>query len=48
LIDQWCVHEKYIIRRMAVAMSEKFEKYWKMSNVALVVACFLDFVTRKY
>jgi hypothetical protein len=33
---------------MAVAMSEKFEKYWKMSNVALVVACFLDFVTRKY
>jgi hypothetical protein len=42
LIDQWCVHEKFVIRRMVVAMSEKFEKYWKVSNIALAVACFLD------
>ena len=27
---------------MAISMSEKFEKYWRQSNIALAVACFLD------
>jgi hypothetical protein len=27
---------------MAQAMQEKYDKYWKKSNIALVVACFLD------
>jgi hypothetical protein len=27
---------------MSVAMSAKFEKYWKKSNIALVVSFFLD------
>ena len=27
---------------MALAMNDKFDKYWLQSNIALVVACFLD------
>jgi hypothetical protein len=27
---------------MAEAMQKKYDKYWKKSNIALVVACFLD------
>jgi predicted Zn-dependent peptidase len=27
---------------MAQAMQQKYDKYWKKSNIALVVVCFLD------
>jgi hypothetical protein len=42
LLDDWCFSEDDTIREMAVPMSAKFEKYWKQSNIALVVTCFLD------
>jgi hypothetical protein len=42
LLDKWYVSEDHILRDMAVAMSLKFEKYWKKSSTALAVACFLD------
>lgn len=42
LLEKWCGSEDCTIRDMAVAMSVKFEKYWKKSSTALVVACFLD------
>jgi hypothetical protein len=40
-LDKWFVSEDHIIRDMAVAMSLKFEKYWKKCT-DLAVACFLD------
>ncbi|KAK3130001.1 hypothetical protein QOZ80_6BG0487660 [Eleusine coracana subsp. coracana] len=42
LVDKWCISDDFTIRDMAVAMSAKFEKYWKKSSTALAVACFLD------
>lgn len=42
LLDDWCCSEDMTIRNMAIAMSEKFDKYWEKSNIALAVASFLD------
>jgi hypothetical protein len=42
MLDEWCFSSDETISAMAVAMNEKFEKYWKQSNIALAVACFLD------
>jgi hypothetical protein len=42
MLAKWCVSEDHTIRDMVVAMSAKFEKYWKKSSIALAVACFLD------
>jgi hypothetical protein len=42
MLDDWCFSADETISVMAVAMNEKFEKYWKQSNIALDVACFLD------
>ena len=42
LLDDWCFSGDGTIRDMAIAMNEKFEKYWQHSNIALAVACFLD------
>ncbi|KAL6635263.1 hypothetical protein ACP70R_027934 [Stipagrostis hirtigluma subsp. patula] len=39
---QWCDHADPIIREMAKAMTAKFDKYWRKSNVALAVANVLD------
>ena len=42
ILDKWKYSDDVTIKIMAFAMSEKFEKYWKKSNSALVVASFLD------
>jgi hypothetical protein len=42
MIDDWCFSDDVVINSMALAMNEKFQKYWQQSNIALVVACFLD------
>jgi hypothetical protein len=42
LINKWCVSKDFIIREMAISMSEKFDKYWECSSTSLAVACFLD------
>ncbi len=42
ILEKWKVCDDLTIRTMAIAMSVKFEKYWKKSNIALAVACFLD------
>jgi hypothetical protein len=42
LLDDWCCGQDAIISEMAIAMNAKFDKYWEQSNIALVLACFLD------
>ncbi|CAO2141441.1 unnamed protein product, partial [Urochloa humidicola] len=42
LLDDWSNSDDATISAMAIAMNEKFEKYWQQSNIALAVACFLD------
>ena len=42
LLDDWCCSGDATIRDMAIAMNDKFDKYWQQTNIALVVACFLD------
>jgi hypothetical protein len=42
MIDDWCFSDDVVINSMALAMNEKFQKYWQQSNIALAVACFLD------
>lgn len=42
MLDKWCFGEDFTISKMAIAMSEKFEKYWSCSSMILAVACFLD------
>jgi len=42
LLDNWCLGADFTIKKMAIAMSEKFEKYWTCSSMSLAVACFLD------
>lgn len=42
LLDDWCSSDDATISEMAIAMSQKIEKYWEHSNLALAVACFLD------
>jgi len=42
MLDEWCFSDDATISAMAIAMNEKFEKYWQQSNIALAVACFLD------
>ena len=42
MLDEWCFSDDATISAMAIAMNEKFEKYWQQSNIALTVACFLD------
>jgi len=42
LLDDWSFSNDATISAMAISMSEKFEKYWQQSNIALAVACFLD------
>jgi hypothetical protein len=32
MLAKWCVSEDHTIRDMVVAMSAKFEKYWKKSS----------------
>ena len=41
-ITEWCASADILIASMAQAMQEKYDKYWKKSNIALAVACFLD------
>lgn len=41
-IMEWQKSREAFVVDMAKSMKEKFDKYWKMSNVALAVACFLD------
>jgi hypothetical protein len=41
ILDGW-KSDDVTIKIMAFAMSKRFEKYWKKSNSALVVASFLD------
>jgi hypothetical protein len=47
MLEKWCISEDHTIRDMAVAMGAEFEKYWKKSSTALVVARFLTLGTRK-
>jgi hypothetical protein len=42
ILAKWKISDDVTIRTMSLAMSAKFEKYWKKSNIALVVASFLD------
>lgn len=42
LLEKWSIDEDFTIRKIAISMSEKFEKYWSCSNLSLAVACFLD------
>ncbi|CAA0830976.1 Zinc finger BED domain-containing protein DAYSLEEPER [Striga hermonthica] len=42
LISEWCSSANDTIKRMTDSMNTTFEKYWKKSNIALVVAFFLD------
>ncbi|CAA0817429.1 Unknown protein [Striga hermonthica] len=42
LLADWCISKDTTICGMANAMSVKFDKYWKKSNIALAVANFLD------
>jgi hypothetical protein len=42
MIDDWCFSDDVIINSMALAMNEKFHKYWQQSNIVLAVTCFLD------
>ena len=42
LLDDWGCSGDATIRDMAIAMNDKFDKYWQQSNIALAVACFLD------
>lgn len=41
-ITDWCASVDILIASMAQAMQEKYDKYWKKSNIALDVVCFLD------
>jgi hypothetical protein len=41
-ITEWCASADILIASMAQAMQEKYDKYWKKSNIALDVAVFLD------
>jgi len=38
LLDNWCLGANFTIKKMAIAMSEKFEKYWTYSSMSLAVA----------
>jgi hypothetical protein len=42
ILEKWKISDDVSIRTMPLAMSAKFEKYWKKSNIALVVSSFLD------
>ncbi|CAA0834943.1 Unknown protein [Striga hermonthica] len=42
LLADWCISKDTTICGMANAMSVKFDKYWKKSNIALAVANVLD------
>jgi hypothetical protein len=42
ILAKWKISDDVTIRTMSLAMSAKFEKYWKKSNIALAVASFLD------
>ncbi|KAM0906812.1 hypothetical protein ACQ4PT_016521 [Festuca glaucescens] len=42
LISGWCRSSDATIKKMAVSMQTKFDKYWHKSNLALAVAFFLD------
>ncbi|KAF0909371.1 hypothetical protein E2562_035812 [Oryza meyeriana var. granulata] len=42
LLAEWCAGSNVVIKTMALSMSEKFEKYWGKSNIALAVASFID------
>jgi hypothetical protein len=42
ILAKWKISDDVTIRTMSLAMSAKFEKYWKKSNIALVVVSFLD------
>jgi hypothetical protein len=42
LLSDWCNSSDNIICEMANAMTFKFDKYWKKSNIALAVANVLD------
>jgi hypothetical protein len=41
-LSKWQNHKNLTIKQMAIAMSEKFEKYWGCSSTSLAVACFFD------
>lgn len=41
-LREWCESANITIASMAEAMQKKYDKYWKKSNIALAVACFLD------
>lgn len=41
-LREWCESANITIASMAAAMEKKYDKYWKKSNIALAVACFLD------
>ena len=42
MLSDWCNSSDNIICEMAIAMTFKFDKYWKKSNIALAVANVLD------
>jgi len=42
ILEKWKISDDMTIRTISLAMSAKFEKYWKKSNIALAVASFLD------
>lgn len=41
-LEEWCESADITIASMAEAMQKKYDKYWRKSNIALAVACFLD------
>jgi hypothetical protein len=41
-LEEWCESADITIASIAEAMQKKYDKYWRKSNIALVVACFLD------
>ena len=41
-LEEWCESADITIASMVEAMQKKYDKYWRKSNIALVVACFLD------
>ncbi|KAJ1253533.1 hypothetical protein BS78_K242300 [Paspalum vaginatum] len=41
-LREWCGDANITIASMAEAMQKKYDKYWKRTNIALAVACFLD------
>ncbi|EEC75632.1 hypothetical protein OsI_12371 [Oryza sativa Indica Group] len=42
LITPWMTSDDVAIKTMATSMNKKVEKYWKRSNLTLVVAYFLE------